>query len=155
MTGVQTCALPIYANVLKVSPGFVDLSAATGTSNAFFQIQAVAEGTAVLTLRSSNGVVPSSNSSPLNINVTRAPLQLSNVEVGNNLAAAMSLRLPAGLSSNVAVSVSSSNPGQVLVASFAGVAGQAQISLNSNGQRTVTFYVVGLANSGQIGRAHV
>ncbi len=134
------------ASVVKVTPAFVDFSPTVWNAN--FQVQGVTAGTAALTLRSSNGVAASPEVNPLRITVANRPMQLNDIELGNNLSAQMVLSLPTGIPSNSTINISSSNPGNVLLASTSTGAGQPQISVRATGS-TLGFYVHGLGESSE------
>jgi hypothetical protein len=133
------------AAILKVSPASGDLSTTFSLMN--FQVQAVAPGTATLTLRSSNGLTATANNDRLSVTVVRKPLQLRDIEVGNNLMATMTLGLTADVPANATVTISSSDPNRALIAPSFTAEPQAQISI-ANVSGAVQFYVLGLANSG-------
>jgi hypothetical protein len=133
-------------SVLKVTPPFVDVN--TTTYGASFQLQAFAAGTAALTLRSNNGVPSPAGMDPLLVTVaSRGTLSLLDLEVGSNLVAQATLKLPAGLPSGAWARISSSDPSRVLVSSSLTNAGAPEISGNATG--LTSFYVVGMASEGE------
>jgi hypothetical protein len=136
--------------VLKVTPEFIDIDTKRPVAN--FQVQGMAPGAASLTLHTSNSAAPPASTQRLAV-IARSPisprsLQLSDVEVGKNLAALMVLTLPSGLLTSTTIAISTSDPGKALVAATSDGGAQTQISVNATGQR-ISFYVIGLASTGE------
>lgn len=118
----------------------------TDSQVATFDVEGVAAGAATLTLSSSNGAT-SANAGPLQITVAPQPVQFPNFEVGKDLAAAISVPVPAGMTASSAFTVSTSDPTEALVSLDSTTQGQMQISGSaSNG--VIGFYVFGLSRSG-------
>jgi hypothetical protein len=133
------------SGVLQIIPPFEDLS--VGQLFFGFQVQGISPGAADLTLSSSNGAPPPANVNPLHVTVAQQPVQFHDFEVGKDLAAAISVPVPAGLPGNAAFTVSSSDPTEAIVSLSNTDAAQAQVSGSaSNG--FIAFYVSGLSGSG-------
>jgi hypothetical protein len=129
--------------ILKVTQSFVDLTPQQGYAS--FQVQTLAQGTATLTLTSSNGTAPPPGVSPATITVADRGIQLHDLTLGKDLSAAMQVVFPVLAPPTAQVTISSSDPGKVMLGTGAST-GQAQ--LTGDVSHLVNFNVFALAGSG-------
>jgi len=104
-------------------------------------------GTAALTFSSSNGAPPPPTANPLQVTVVEPTIQLNNFELGKDLAATITVPLPAGALPNTTFTVSTSDPGKVLLSVLNGRDGEAQVSGTASAG-SIQFFAYGLDGSG-------
>jgi len=115
-----------------------------------FQVTGVAPGNTVLSVHSSVAIPPAATSRNVAIKVTSKRLRLSNLELGNNLQAYLTLTLPETASAATTVQVTTSDPTLVLLSTNQSGGGQPQIGFTiSSGAASASIFVYGLAASGQ------